>query len=457
MKNFQDFTNLYSLSKTLRFELIPIGKTKNNIENKGFLSNDKHLAEDYKRVKHIIDEYHKAYIDKRLESFNFIFEDIGENNSLQEYYAYIKDTQPSSKDTFEKIQSNLRKQVANHLCKPEEFKQINKKELFEKHLPRFVSANDLELINEFKRFTTYFVGFHHNRQNMYSAEAKSTSIAYRLIHENLPKFIDNIKVFNEIKNIPDMVDNINLLYKEFESYLNIERIEEIFELGYFNSVLTQTQIDLYNAIIGGRSEGENKIKGLNEYVNLYNQQHKETRLPKFKVLYKQILSDREHLSWLPEQFSGDGELLSAIKEYYDTTTDSIKNLRVLLESINSYDLAGIFLRNDLQLTNISKRICGDWAKIQQAIVNDLKQVRKQKKREDAESYENELSKLYRKQGSFSIGYLNKATKLNIESFFANLDAEESDEQQHENIFVRIDNAYTDARFLLENHTPNRRS
>ncbi len=29
----EDFTNLYSLSKTLRFELRPIGKTRENIEN----------------------------------------------------------------------------------------------------------------------------------------------------------------------------------------------------------------------------------------------------------------------------------------------------------------------------------------------------------------------------------------------------------------------------------------
>lgn len=359
----------------------------------------------------------------------------------------------SNKDTLEKIQTNLRKQVANHLCKQEEYKQLFKKELFDNLLPKFVNSEDLELINKFKSFTTYFAGFHQNRRNMYSAEAKSTSIAYRLIHENLPKFIDNIEVFNKIKDIPDMVENIGVLHEEFETYLNVGRIEEMFELKYFNSVLTQTQIDLYNAIIGGRSEGENKIKGLNEYINLYNQQHKEPRLPKFKVLYKQILSDREHLSWLPEEFSGDNELLSAIKEYYDSTTDSIKNLSVLLESIGAYDLTGIFLRNDLQLTKISKQVSDDWVKIQKSLIDDIRQVRKQKKREDVETYENELNKLYKKQGSFSIDYINKTTNLNVESYFTNLGVEESNEIQCENIFVRIDNAYTEACHLLEEMYP----
>ena len=449
MKNFQDFTNLYSLSKTLRFELKPIGETKNNVERRGFLSNDKRRAEDYKRAKHIIDEYHKAYIDRRLADFNFMFENCGKNNSLQEYYTCIIDTQTSNKDTLEKIQTNLRKQVANHLCKTEEFKRIDKKELFKDDLPLFVSANDLELINEFKSFTTYFAGFHQNRQNMYSDKAKSTSIAYRLIHENLPKFIDNIKVFNNIKDIPEIAENIRQLCKDFEPC----PIAEVFTLQYFNSVLTQPQIALYNAVIGGRSEGENKIKGLNEYINLYNQSHKEPRLPKFKVLYKQILSDKEHLSWLPEQFSSDNELLSSIKKYYDSTTDSIKNLRVLIESISTYDLTGLFLRNDLQLTNISKHVSGDWAKIQKAIIDDIKQVRKQKKREDVETYENVLNKLYKKQGSFSIDYIKEATDLNIVSYFTNLGAEDSDKIQSENIFARIDNAYTEARHLLEDMYP----
>lgn len=453
MKTFQNFTNLYSLSKTLRFELIPIGETENNIKNKNILSHDKRRAEDYKRAKHIIDEYHKAYIDRRLAEFGFILEDNGQNNSLQEYYIYTKNSQASSQDTIERIQANLRKQVADHLCETEEFKRIDKQKLFRDDLPHFVSANDLELINEFKSFTTYFVGFHQNRQNMYSAEAKSTAIAYRMIHENLPKFIDNIGVFDRIKNIAEIKENILQLHKDFEADLCVNDFAEIFELQYFNSVLTQKQITLYNAVIGGRNEGEYKVKGLNEYINLYNQQHKDEKLPKFKVLYKQILSDREHLSWLPEKFESDNDLLLAVKEYYESTFEHLNNLRILLESMGSYDLNGIFLRNDSQLTNISKRIGGDWAKIQKAIVGDLMQVRKQKKREDTETYEDELNKLYKKQGSFSIGYIKEVSGLKVESTFVNLDAQDSHEQQHENIFARIDNAYTEIRSLLENPYP----
>ena len=56
MKNF---TNLYPLSKTLRFELIPKGETLHNIEKHGLLTEDINRANDYKEVKRIIDDYHK--------------------------------------------------------------------------------------------------------------------------------------------------------------------------------------------------------------------------------------------------------------------------------------------------------------------------------------------------------------------------------------------------------------
>ena len=55
MNVFKQFTGLYSLSKTLRFELIPIGKTLENIEKKGIIVQDEKRACEYEKVKGIID------------------------------------------------------------------------------------------------------------------------------------------------------------------------------------------------------------------------------------------------------------------------------------------------------------------------------------------------------------------------------------------------------------------
>ena len=47
----ENFVNKYSLSKTLRFELIPQGKTKEYIDAKGLLKQDADRADSYQKVK----------------------------------------------------------------------------------------------------------------------------------------------------------------------------------------------------------------------------------------------------------------------------------------------------------------------------------------------------------------------------------------------------------------------
>ena len=51
--------NGYSISKTLRFELKPKGKTLENIEKEKLLESDFKKSQDYKDVKIILDNYHK--------------------------------------------------------------------------------------------------------------------------------------------------------------------------------------------------------------------------------------------------------------------------------------------------------------------------------------------------------------------------------------------------------------
>ena len=85
MKNLKQFTNLYPVSKTLRFELQPIGKTKENIEKNGILTRDEKRAKDYQVVKGFIDEYHKQFIKDRLWDFKLPLISEGNLDSLEEY------------------------------------------------------------------------------------------------------------------------------------------------------------------------------------------------------------------------------------------------------------------------------------------------------------------------------------------------------------------------------------
>lgn len=323
-----------------------------------------------------------------------------------------------------------------------------------------------ELVKEFWGFTTYFVGFFDNRKNMYTSEEKSTGIAYRLINENLPKFIDNMEAFKKAVAKPEIQANMEELYSNFAEYLNVENIQEMFQLDYYNMLLTQKQIDVYNAIIGGKTDEEHdvKIKGINEYINLYNQQHKDEKLPKLKALFKQILSDRNAISWLPEEFNSDQEVLNAIKDCYERLSENVlgdKVLKSLLCSLSDYNLNGIFVRNDLQLTDISQKMFGNWSVVQDAIMQNIKNVAPARKRKESEEdYEKRISDIFKKADSFSIQYINDC--LNemddnnlhaVDGYFATLGAVNTPTMQRENLFALIQNAYTDISDLLDTPYP----
>ena len=489
-RNFDDFIHQYSLSKTLRFEARPIGETLHNFIKNGLLERDEHRAESYVKVKKLIDEYHKAFIDRVLNDGCLNYEGKGKYDSLTEYYALYSAPRKDEAERkhFKDTQQHLRDQVVKKLTSDNANKHLFNKELIESYkdkedkkklnqadLVQFINTatpkqrlniskkEAIDLVQEFCGFTTYFREFHQNRKNMYSDEEKSTGIAYRLINENLPKFIDNMETFKKIAAISEMEDNLKEIHDNFAEYLNVENIQDMFQLSYYNQLLTQKQIDVYNAIIGGKTDNEHKekIMGINEYVNLYNQTHKDAKLPKLKTLFKQILSDRNAISWLPEVFDNDQEALNAIKYCYDRLSKNIlrdKILKELLCSLSKYDTKGIFLRNDSQLTSISKKMSGSWTTIPNAIKNDMKDGAPAKKsKESEENYEKRIDNLFKKQDSFSIDYidacLNKFDDNNtytIEGYFKELGAKDT---QSQDIFKQIANAYTDVKPLLNTTYP----
>ena len=469
MRKFDEFVGLYPISKTLRFELKPIGKTLEHIQRNKLLEDDAVRADDYVKVKKIIDKYHKCLIDEALSGFTFETEADGRsNNSLSEYYLYynLKKRNEQEQKTFKTIQNNLRKQIVNKLTQSEKYKRIDKKELITTDLPDFLTnESEKKLVEKFKNFTTYFTEFHKNRKNMYSKEEKSTAIAFRLINENLPKFVDNIAAFEKVASSP-LAEKINALYEDFKEYLNVEEISRVFRLDYYDELLTQKQIDLYNAIVGGRTEEDNRIqiKGLNQYINEYNQQQtdRSNRLPKLKPLYKQILSDRESVSWLPPKFDSDKDLLIKLKECYDALSEKEKvfdKLESILKSLSTYDLSKIYISNDSQLSYISQKMFGRWDIISKAIREDCAKRNPQKSRESLEKFAERIDKKLKAIDSISIGdvdeclaQLGETYVKRVEDYFAAMGASDMGEEQTDTTSFKknIKGAYESVKELLNN-------
>ena len=166
----KQFTNLYPVSKTLRFELQPIGKTKENIEKNGILLRDEKRAEDYKIVKGFIDDYHKQFIKERLWSFKLPLNSEGHLNSLEEYQALYEVSKRNEvqEAEFSEVKDNLRSIIAKRLTESgSAYERIFKKELIREDLIDFLeSKEDKDIVRQFADFTTYFSGFHENRKNM---------------------------------------------------------------------------------------------------------------------------------------------------------------------------------------------------------------------------------------------------------------------------------------------------
>jgi len=114
---FDDFHNLYSLSKTLRFALKPVDETEKFIKKKGLLQKDEELAEKYKQAKKIIDEYHKDFINRSLEGFSFKKE--GLNDFCKMYDEFKRNKKKYYKD-LKKKQTEFRKIVAEQFKTKEE-------------------------------------------------------------------------------------------------------------------------------------------------------------------------------------------------------------------------------------------------------------------------------------------------------------------------------------------------
>jgi CRISPR-associated protein Cpf1 len=443
-ENFKNFTNLYSLPKTLRFELRPIGRTLENILKSGILSQDEHKADSYKKVKKIIDRSHKEFIEASLCSVEL------DKKTLSEYFTYFKiaNKDELQKRKYEALQGKLRKQIADAF----DTKRLFCEKFIKEDLQKFAdSEEERQLIEEFRNSTTYFDGFNKNRRNIYSAEDKSTAIAYRLINENLPKFINNIAVFEKAAK-SSVGEYFTTLYKNLEEYMNVLELKDMFSLDYYSNVLTQAQIDAYNLVINGKTlEDGTKIQGLNEYINLYNQNQtdKNAHLPKFTELFKQILSDRNAISWLPEKFESDKEVLDSIDRVFKEIDENVLNrelsLKDLLSDIDKYDLSRIYLRNDRELTDISQQFFGDYAIIPNAIKDRYKKDSPKNKRQNLEKHDEKIERIFKAKDNFSISFIDECSEgKSIADYFKTLGKRDDTED----LFTLIERNYAVVKELL---------
>ena len=423
----EQFTNLYNVQRTLCFELEPVGVLPEKVQELLAIDKERNLLAP--QVKEMMNELHKSFITRTLRNIMLIKDDEEEDISNAKSLIKIKDLLHSTcqlyaipakndkdKDELEQKQAEFRNIISLLFTKDDFYAKLFGKDILDELHNHFTNdEGKLEILDKFKGFLGYFDTFRTNRKNMYVDAENETAIPFRIVNQNLPKFCDNLVAYQRLKS-SDLAKCIATVYSDFEDMLNVESLDEYFCVDNYLNCLCQTDIQTYNYIIGGREQEGTKqlLKGLNQHINEFNQTHsKAERLPLFKPLFKQILSDKEKVSWLSEEFKTDRDMLQAIDQCYQDLAIILMgneecSLPVLLKNISSFNQDGIYISNGKALNLISKRLYSGYSVITDALKQVWKANHERGRRESEENYEKKCNDTIKKTSSFSLSAINQA-------------------------------------------------
>lgn len=399
MSTFDKFTNLYSLSKTLRFELkpyvpahLPEDERQEYLDNfwntylaSNLYENDFTRNESYPIVKELLDIFHRRFIKDALQSFT-----CKEGHTWDDLHS-LYGTDKKSKE-YESLQKAIRVDIEKHFKSHEWWAYISSyRTLIEDIIPNLIKNDDdfyeeateklglgretiLSHLKHFNSFSVYFGKYKENRENMYKSEEQGTAIANRIVNENFPKFCDNIRTYIRLKN--NCQEQLNEVETNLQDYLGGKALDEIFTPNYFNNCLTQEGISLYNWILGGNPNED--VIGINDVGNKFLQHNPQSNLRlkdlRMTMLFKQILSDREQISYIPEQFAagneGELQLIDAIESFTTIIKEQgifEKVSRVFSQLCgDDVDLNKVYVVGN-NITSLSKMLYGSWNALGEAL------------------------------------------------------------------------------------------
>lgn len=107
-----DFTGLYKVNHTLKFELRPVGKTLENLKKSGLLESDLKRSNDYPEVKKFLDNEHKKFLENTLSSISDIdWEPL--SNAIKNFQN-DKELKSDLEEKQEKIREKIVECFTNH-------------------------------------------------------------------------------------------------------------------------------------------------------------------------------------------------------------------------------------------------------------------------------------------------------------------------------------------------------
>ncbi len=336
MLNFSDYTKRNHVTKAIRMELIPQGRTQETINEKGDKEYDKALYASLDRLKPVIDSFIRNIVSKTLQEVDYDFSNIYKAYSSKDKTTFAKEEKALNKEIVKKIDNALPKGL--------KLSQINSAAFLQDYLREYVlNTTDTNIkkdeaikdIEETKGCLALFSKFLTTR-----ITTLTTWMPERVV-ENFKIYCDNIpKIIALLDNAPEIVEEMH------------DELELMKEPSYYSQVLTQTAIDGYNSLLSGSfRDGEVESKSLNSLINEYNQNVKNQKLDKpylrrVSQLNKQILVPAEK-KFLISSINSDDEVRDVVKQTWEAfDADITKMMKILEEKKDSSDGNGIYIKGN---------------------------------------------------------------------------------------------------------------
>ncbi len=377
--SFDIFTGNEQVTKTLRFELRPTLFTRKHIDDYGIVSLDELRAEKSVELKKLLDDYYRAYIDKRLS----VVHNLDWRELFEVMNIVLNHGGREERKKFENIKRDMRGKVNNELDTNKEMFAGN---IITHVLPDFIKNNSdytdeektqyLDTVKLFSGFTTSFGKFFTTRKNVFSDKKIHTSICYRIVDENSVIFYQNMRAYQKINE--NASQEIEKIETECRQQIDEWKLSHIYSVDYYNNVLTQRGIEFYNGICGR----------INQHMNLYCQQTKEkSGQYRMKKLRKQILSISSTSFEIPYKYKDDNEVYDSINMFIRELEDNRLNdcISGLLQMAQQYDYKKIFI-DARSYNTVSNFISGSWDMVINSITRyyDENTTAKKNKQESVE-------------------------------------------------------------------------
>ena len=322
------FTRRHKVVKSIQFELIPQGKTRETMEQMKFDETDENFRTLAGAAAPYIDDAVRSIVNHALLKLDYDFsEEEIEADGLTK--AIDKQTALSAKEMYGIKVSEINSAKFVNDILPAHIEKMD--------IPAEEKAEALLTVNTLKGKTAFVAPF------LTTRITAITNWMPKRILENMAIYEKNRAIFDKLF-ASELADDIRALgasdYNQRASYVRF---------------LSQDGIDAYNRIINGTiTEKGIETKGVRMLINEYNLRNKDASLPLPKELYKQILMPSP-AAFTIGTVQSDEELTEIVTKANAVTANTARNIVDAIKTARSEDLVVPYNK----LHTLSHLITGD--------------------------------------------------------------------------------------------------